>query len=169
MDPNVKKTTLRMIPYGLYVLTAADKGGKVAAGTVNWVTQASFEPPPRMHGAVYSSDTPLSTMHAVPDRTALQRAADVLNAGERVAILIGQGAKGAVPEVEQVAEVLGGGVAKALAGQALELGITASESVRRTIGVVVIRHGWPPVRRRSRNRMSGRPCRLFRGERPSDR
>src|SRR2546425_5213558 len=45
MDPNAKKTTLRMIPYGLYVLTAANKDGQVAAGTVNWVTQASFEPP----------------------------------------------------------------------------------------------------------------------------
>jgi flavin reductase (DIM6/NTAB) family NADH-FMN oxidoreductase RutF len=44
MDPNAKKTTLRMIPYGLYVLTAAS-GDRVAAGTVNWVTQASFEPP----------------------------------------------------------------------------------------------------------------------------
>ena len=46
MDPNVKKTTLRMIPYGLYVLTAADKSGsRVAAATVNWVTQVAFEPP----------------------------------------------------------------------------------------------------------------------------
>src|SRR5258706_16480875 len=45
MDPNVKKTALRMIPYGLYVLTAANKDGKVAAGTVYWVTQVSFEPP----------------------------------------------------------------------------------------------------------------------------
>jgi flavin reductase (DIM6/NTAB) family NADH-FMN oxidoreductase RutF len=44
MDPNAKKTALRMIPYGLYVLTAAH-GEKVAAATVNWVTQASFEPP----------------------------------------------------------------------------------------------------------------------------
>ena len=44
MDPNAKKTALRMIPYGLYVLTAA-KGDRVSAGTVNWVTQASFEPP----------------------------------------------------------------------------------------------------------------------------
>jgi flavin reductase (DIM6/NTAB) family NADH-FMN oxidoreductase RutF len=44
MDPNAKKTALRMIPYGLYVLTAA-KDGRVAAGTVNWVTQVSFEPP----------------------------------------------------------------------------------------------------------------------------
>ena len=45
MDPNTRKTVLRMIPYGLYVLTAADKDGRVAAATVNWVTQASFEPP----------------------------------------------------------------------------------------------------------------------------
>jgi len=45
MDPDKKKTTLRMIPYGLYVLTAADKDGRVAAATVNWVTQGSFEPP----------------------------------------------------------------------------------------------------------------------------
>ena len=44
MDPNAKKTALRMIPYGLYVLTAA-KGDRVAAATVNWVTQVSFEPP----------------------------------------------------------------------------------------------------------------------------
>jgi flavin reductase (DIM6/NTAB) family NADH-FMN oxidoreductase RutF len=44
MDPNAKKTALRMIPYGLFVLTAA-KQDEVAAATVNWVTQASFEPP----------------------------------------------------------------------------------------------------------------------------
>jgi len=45
MDANAKKTALRMIPYGLYVLTAQDKGGRVAAATVNWVTQVAFEPP----------------------------------------------------------------------------------------------------------------------------
>jgi len=45
MDANVKKTALRMIPYGLYVLTAKGKDGTVTAGTVNWVTQASFAPP----------------------------------------------------------------------------------------------------------------------------
>jgi flavin reductase (DIM6/NTAB) family NADH-FMN oxidoreductase RutF len=45
MDADLKKTALRMIPYGLYVLTAEDKEGKVAASTVNWVTQASFQPP----------------------------------------------------------------------------------------------------------------------------
>ena len=45
MDTNAKKTALRMIPYGLYVLTCEASDGRVAAATVNWVTQASFEPP----------------------------------------------------------------------------------------------------------------------------
>lgn len=45
MDNDAKKTALRMIPYGLYVLTAEDAEGNVAAATVNWVTQTSFEPP----------------------------------------------------------------------------------------------------------------------------
>ena len=44
MDADAKKTALRMIPYGLYVLTA-EKDGEVAAATVNWVTQTAFEPP----------------------------------------------------------------------------------------------------------------------------
>ena len=59
MDPLVKKTVLRMIPYGLYVLTAESADGQVAAATVNWVTQASFEPPlvvvgTKMDSMVYS-------------------------------------------------------------------------------------------------------------------
>ena len=45
MDANAKKTALRMIPYGLYVLTAEQKDGTVGAATVNWVTQSSFNPP----------------------------------------------------------------------------------------------------------------------------
>src|SRR5947209_7020939 len=45
MDQDAKKTVLRMIPYGLYVLTADDAGGNVAAATVNWVTQTAFAPP----------------------------------------------------------------------------------------------------------------------------
>lgn len=44
MDADAKKTALRMIPYGLYVLTA-EKDGEIAAATVNWVTQTAFEPP----------------------------------------------------------------------------------------------------------------------------
>src|SRR5215475_6083556 len=44
MEAEAKKTALRMIPYGLYVLTAEAKDGKVAAATVNWVTQTGFHP-----------------------------------------------------------------------------------------------------------------------------
>lgn len=44
MDDAARKTALRMIPYGIYVLTAEDGDG-VAAATVNWVTQTSFNPP----------------------------------------------------------------------------------------------------------------------------
>lgn len=45
MEDSIKKTVLRMIPYGLFVLTAADTDGNMAAGTINWITQASFQPP----------------------------------------------------------------------------------------------------------------------------
>jgi flavin reductase (DIM6/NTAB) family NADH-FMN oxidoreductase RutF len=44
MDDAAKKTALRMIPYGIYVLTA-EAGGETAAATVNFVTQTSFAPP----------------------------------------------------------------------------------------------------------------------------
>ena len=45
MNADAKKTVLRMIPYGIYVLTADDGKGNVAAATVNWVTQTAFAPP----------------------------------------------------------------------------------------------------------------------------
>jgi flavin reductase (DIM6/NTAB) family NADH-FMN oxidoreductase RutF len=45
MDADAKKTALRMIPYGIYVATADDGAGRIAAATVNWVTQTAFAPP----------------------------------------------------------------------------------------------------------------------------
>lgn len=45
MDDAAKKTALRMIPYGIYVLTARDATGTPHAATINWVTQTSFSPP----------------------------------------------------------------------------------------------------------------------------
>ncbi|QMU80257.1 thiamine pyrophosphate-requiring protein [Streptacidiphilus sp. PB12-B1b] len=54
---------------------------------------------------------------AVPDEDELRRAAEVLNAGQKVAVLVGQGARRARPQVEQLAELLGAGVAKALLGK----------------------------------------------------
>lgn len=44
MDEAAKKTALRMIPYGLYVLTARH-GEDISAAAVNWLTQVSFQPP----------------------------------------------------------------------------------------------------------------------------
>ena len=45
MNADAKKTVLRMTPYGIYVLTADDGKGSIAAATVNWVTQSAFAPP----------------------------------------------------------------------------------------------------------------------------
>jgi flavin reductase (DIM6/NTAB) family NADH-FMN oxidoreductase RutF len=44
LNTDAKKTVLRMIPYGIYVLTA-DAEGTLTASTVNWVTQSAFTPP----------------------------------------------------------------------------------------------------------------------------
>jgi pyruvate dehydrogenase (quinone) len=63
------------------------------------------------------SSLDLSWGKPVPTSDALQRAADVLNSGEKVAMLIGQGARSAVAEVTEIADLLGAGVAKALLGK----------------------------------------------------
>ena len=44
MDPVVKKQTLRLFTYGLYIVTCAE-GDQVNAFTANWLTQVSFDPP----------------------------------------------------------------------------------------------------------------------------
>jgi pyruvate dehydrogenase (quinone) len=85
----------------------------------NDVQEEPYEPPPRAHGAVHSSEHSIGEPRALPDPELLRRAAEVLNAGSKVAILVGQGAKGAAAEVEEVAEILGAGVAKALNGRAV--------------------------------------------------
>ncbi|WP_026638509.1 thiamine pyrophosphate-requiring protein [Bordetella petrii] len=72
--------------------------------------------PPREHGTVHSGIG--VTSHAgAPAQTALQNAADILNKGERVAILAGAGAAAAGDELLQVADLLGAGIAKALLGK----------------------------------------------------
>jgi pyruvate dehydrogenase (quinone) len=82
------------------------------------VQEMAYEPPPREHGAI-SSSVGWSAPLIVPRDEDLRRAADVLNAGSRVAMLVGQGAKHATDEVVEVAELLGAGVAKALNGRAV--------------------------------------------------
>jgi pyruvate dehydrogenase (quinone) len=73
--------------------------------------------PAHEHGTVHSS-VGYSRPNVVPNEGDLERAAELLNAGERVAILVGQGALHATDEVVEVAEALGAGVAKALLGRA---------------------------------------------------
>jgi pyruvate dehydrogenase (quinone) len=73
--------------------------------------------PEREHGMTHSG-IGIEMSPAVPNAEALSRAAEVLNAGERVAILVGAGALAATDEVIAVAERLGAGVAKALLGKA---------------------------------------------------
>ncbi|MEU4452689.1 thiamine pyrophosphate-requiring protein [Nocardioides sp. NPDC023903] len=63
------------------------------------------------------SSLDMSWSAPVPPEAELRRAADVLNSGEKVAMLVGQGARGAAAEVTQVADVLAAGVAKALLGK----------------------------------------------------
>jgi len=78
--------------------------------------EKAVESPPRTHGSVYSS-VGYARPRIIPPDTELDRAAEVLNGAEKVAMLVGQGALGASQEVEQTAELLGAGVAKALLGR----------------------------------------------------
>ena len=80
------------------------------------VQEQTYEAPKRVHGFTRSGpgySRPVMT----PPGDELHRAADVLNAGEKVAILVGAGALGAADEVIAVADSLGAGVAKALLGK----------------------------------------------------
>jgi pyruvate dehydrogenase (quinone) len=77
----------------------------------------AVEEAPHTHGTVHTG-LGFCTPRVLPRDDDLRRAAEVLNAGKRVAMLIGQGALGAAPEVTRVAEILGCGVAKALLGKA---------------------------------------------------
>jgi pyruvate dehydrogenase (quinone) len=80
-------------------------------------TLPAVDEPPRVHGTVQSG-IGFARPRIVPAAPDLDRAAEVLNAGERVAILAGAGALSATDEVIETAELLGAGVAKALLGKA---------------------------------------------------
>src|SRR3954464_5942128 len=80
------------------------------------VQELDYSPPTHAFKMVPSS-LGLSQYAPVPADEDIERAAEVLNAGEKVAVLIGQGARSARAEVEQLADVLGAGVAKALLGK----------------------------------------------------
>jgi pyruvate dehydrogenase (quinone) len=96
--------------------TAIARMAPVAVAIHADVQELEYEPPGHeFKQSPGSLDWAPPEIHPPDDQ--LDRAAELLNSGERVAILIGQGARGAAAEVEQVADVLGAGVAKALLGK----------------------------------------------------
>jgi len=84
----------------------------------NDLQEMPYAAPPHAHGTVHSG-IGYSAPSVVPHAIDLERAADVLNRGRKVAMLVGAGALGASAEVAAVADVLGAGVAKALLGKAV--------------------------------------------------
>jgi pyruvate dehydrogenase (quinone) len=80
-------------------------------------TMDAVEQPEHAHGRIHSG-IGYARPRVVPHEDDIRRAAEVLNAGERVAMLVGQGALAATDEVIEIAELLGAGVAKALLGKA---------------------------------------------------
>ncbi|WP_349615842.1 thiamine pyrophosphate-requiring protein [Azotobacter salinestris] len=83
----------------------------------NDLQEMEYSEPSHAHGTLHSG-IGYSRPRKLPYDEDLRRAAEVLNAGSKVAILVGAGALQATDEVIQVAEKLGAGVAKALLGKA---------------------------------------------------
>lgn len=78
----------------------------------------AVEKPPHVHNTVHTG-IGYSKPYIVPTQEDLQKAADILNEGKKVAFLVGAGAIGAGEEVAEVADLLGCGVTKALLGKAV--------------------------------------------------
>jgi pyruvate dehydrogenase (quinone) len=81
------------------------------------IQEMDAEKPPHEHGTIHSG-VGYKAPRVVPQPEDLQRAAEVLNAGSKVAMLVGAGALSATAEVIKVADLLGAGIAKALLGKA---------------------------------------------------
>ncbi|NRF49250.1 thiamine pyrophosphate-requiring protein [Pseudomonas stutzeri] len=99
------------------IRTALGQRAVTAIILPNDLQEMEYSEPPRAHGAVRSG-IGFTQPKVVPYEADLQRAAEVLNAGEKVAILVGAGALNATDQVIAIAEKLGAGVAKALLGKA---------------------------------------------------
>ncbi|MBT2418705.1 thiamine pyrophosphate-requiring protein [Streptomyces sp. ISL-22] len=80
------------------------------------VQELDYSPPTHEFKMVPSS-LGRSSWTAIPSDDSIRQVAEILNTGDKVAILVGQGAAGARAEVERIAELLGAGVAKALLGK----------------------------------------------------
>ncbi|MBJ9943064.1 thiamine pyrophosphate-requiring protein [Burkholderia multivorans] len=99
------------------VRTALGARAVTALVLPNDLQELDYAAPKRAHGTVHSG-IGYTRPKVVPYADDLQRAADVLNAGSKVAMLVGAGALDATDEVIAVADRLGAGAAKALLGKA---------------------------------------------------
>ena len=99
------------------VRTAVGERRVTALILPNDLQDLEYTPPPHKHGTLHSG-VGYRKPKVVPYEEDLRRAADVLNAGKKVAILVGAGALHATDEVIAIADKLGAGVAKALLGKA---------------------------------------------------
>ncbi len=95
---------------------AIDESAPTAIIFPSDVLELPYEAPGHAFKQVPSS-LGMSRATVIPDDAAVRSAADILNSGEKVALLVGQGARGCVPELTQIAELLGAGAAKALLGK----------------------------------------------------
>ena len=96
---------------------AKSRNGVAVVIMPNDLSDSPYEAPTRVHGYTRTS-VGYQTPHIIPKEADLRRAADVLNAGKKVAILVGAGALHATDEVIAIADKLKAGCAKALLGKA---------------------------------------------------
>ncbi|MFD4250500.1 thiamine pyrophosphate-requiring protein [Amycolatopsis thermoflava] len=99
------------------IRTALAKRAPTAVIIPNDLQEEPYSPPKHAFKHVPSSPPGFPHPVVIPPEDELGRAADILNEGEKVAILIGQGARNAAAEVREIAELTGAGVAKALLGK----------------------------------------------------
>ncbi|MFD2418309.1 thiamine pyrophosphate-requiring protein [Amycolatopsis pigmentata] len=99
------------------IRTAMAKRAPTALIIPTDLQEEEYSPPKHVFKQVPSSPPSVPHPVVIPPDDELEHAADVLNAGEKVAILVGQGARNAAAEVRELAELTGAGVAKALLGK----------------------------------------------------
>jgi pyruvate dehydrogenase (quinone) len=98
------------------IRTALSEGCPTCIIVPSDVFELKYQPPGHAFKQVPSS-LGLGPARVAADADTIRQAAELLNAGEKVAMLVGQGARGCAEELAQVADLLGAGVAKALLGK----------------------------------------------------
>ena len=99
------------------IRTALTRRAPTALVIPSDLQEEPYSPPGHEFKQVPSSDPNYSHPVLLPQEAEIKHAAEILNAGSKIAILIGQGARSAAAELQEVAELTGAGVAKALLGK----------------------------------------------------